>query len=153
MNQQWFLLLFPPLLFLLGVLLSPILRNVLNMWIVSNWISRIGSTKKHFLPLLRLLLFNILKNDYLSSRIIFRLVLTKKKKTTHFTTKIEPKGFSSQAVSKLVRTPGTLSTLPQGAELVQPRIHLSYCLGMKTLPKQKWKTHQINRIVKWVQHS
>ena len=92
-------------------------ENVLNMWSAGNWISQVGSTKKHFLPLLGLLLFNILKNDYLSSRIIFPSVLTKKKKKkTHFTIKTEPKAFSScQSVSKLIRTPGTLSILPTGS--------------------------------------
>lgn len=91
-------------------------ENVLNMWLAGNRISLVGSTKKHFLPLLGLLLFNILKNDYLSSRIIFPSVLTKKKKNTHFTIKIEPKAFSScQSVSKLIKTPGTLSILPTGS--------------------------------------
>ena len=127
-------------------------ENVLNMWLAGSWISQVGSTKEHFLPLLGLLLFTILKNDYLSSRIIFPLVLTKKKKNTHFTIEREPKAFSScQSVSKLIITPGTLSILPTGSRA--GITWESYCLGVKILSKQNWQIHQINRTVKWVQYS
>lgn len=70
----------PPPFFLLVIFLRLNQRNVWNMCTASNWISLTGRTQKYFLLLLKLHLFNILKNDYLISRIIFRSILTNKKK-------------------------------------------------------------------------
>lgn len=120
-------------------------RNVLNMWIISNWISQIGSTKKYLLLLLRLLYLTFqrmiiwVQGSYLDW-------FNKEEKNTCFITKIKPKAFSSNVVSSqlLLR----LSNLLHGAELLWPSISLPYCTGMKILPMQNRKTYQINRIVK-----
>lgn len=74
-----FAAIFPPSIFS-SYFLKAESEELLNMCTASNWISQTGSTKKYALLLLRLLLFNILKSNYLSSRIIFRAILTKKKK-------------------------------------------------------------------------
>lgn len=84
-------------------------RNVWNMRSASNWISQTGSTKKYFLFLLRLHLFNILKNYYLISRIIFRSILTYKKKNSfHKQDKTKSFFLSNQLVPKLLLEPSTL---------------------------------------------